>query len=290
MSMSSNQKIRLTECPRDAMQGMESFVPTENKIKYLNNLLKVGFDILDFGSFVSPKAIPQLKDTVEVLKNLDLDNTNTKLLAIVPNMRGARDASQYDEISYLGFPFSISDTFLRLNINSNVDKAFELCHDMLELCDKTDKKLMVYISMAFGNLYNDPWSTDLVSKWVYLLQKNGATEINLADTIGVSTKESVGDVFGLLVDEFPKVNFSFHLHSKHNSWYDKIDIAYKNGCRSFDGVLSGKGGCPMSGFEMIENMHMKNLVTYFEKKNIPLNLNMKELEAAYFLALSVLGD
>ena len=290
MSMSSTQKIRLTECPRDAMQGMKSFVPTENKIKYLNNLLKVGFDIMDFGSFVSPKAIPQLKDTVEVLRNLDLANTNTKLLAIVPNMRGARDASQYDEISYLGFPFSISDTFLRLNINSNVDKAFELCHDMLELCDKMDKKLMIYISMAFGNLYNDPWSTDLVAKWVYLLQKNGATEINLADTIGVSTKESVGDVFGLLVDEFPKVNFSFHLHSKHNSWYDKIDIAYKNGCRSFDGVLSGKGGCPMSGFEMIENMHMKNLVTYFEKKNIPLNLNMKELEVAYFLALSVLGD
>ena len=288
--MTSDQNIRLTECPRDAMQGMPNFVPTGDKIKYLNSLLKVGFDILDFGSFVSPRAIPQLRDTVEVLKNLDLENTNTNLLAIIGNMRGAAEAAEYDEITYLGFPFSISDTFLRMNINSSVDKAFGQCHDFLELCDKKGKKLMIYFSMAFGNLYGDPWSADLVANWVHLLQRNGAMEINLSDTIGVSTAESVTEVFNVLVDEFPKVNFGFHLHSRLDNWYDKIDGAYKAGCRSFDGVLSGKGGCPMTGSAMVENMHMKTLVHYFDEKKVDLNINRDELNNAYDIAFSVLAE
>ena len=285
--MSSKGKVRITECPRDAMQGLSKQIPTSDKILYLNTLLKVGYDILDFGSFVSPKAIPQLSDTVEVMKSLNLENSNTKLLAIVGNMRGAMDASKHDVISYLGFPFSISDTFLRMNINSNIDKAFGLCHDMLELCDNTGKELMVYLSMAFGNRYNDPWSPNLVAEWVYQLQKNGAHEINLSDTIGISTIESVHDVFSLLIDEFPRVNFGFHLHSKSNDWYDKIDIAYKSGCRSFDGILSGAGGCPMTGSEMVGNLRMSNLISYFDKNNIEINLNRDELAKASEVAASI---
>jgi len=285
--MEYNNNIRITECPRDAMQGLPNFIPTEDKVRYINTLLKVGFDIIDFGSFVSPKAIPQLRDTVEVLQNLDLENTNTKLLAIIGNLRGAKEASQHKAIKYIGFPFSISDTFLRMNINSNIEKAFALCHDLLEVCDKSGNELMIYLSMAFGNRYNDPWSPDLVAEWVYQLQKNGAIEINLSDTIGVSTPEKVNDVFSLLVNEFPKVNFGFHLHTKEIDWYEKVDIAYRAGCRSFDGVLSGAGGCPMTGSEMVGNLHMRNLINYLDNNNVELNLNREQLDKAYEVALSV---
>lgn len=288
--MAATNKIRLTECPRDAMQGMKTFVPTDDKIIYINSLLKVGFDILDFGSFVSPKAIPQLSDTAKVLAHLNMDTTATKLLAIIGNMRGAKEASQFDEVSYLGFPFSISDTFLKLNINTNVNEAFGLTHELLELCDKTGKELMVYLSMAFGNLYNDPWSPELVADWVYNLKRNGASEINLADTVGVASAESVRQVFGLLVNEFPDINFGFHLHAKADEWYDKVDIAYQAGCKNFDGVLSGMGGCPMSGSAMVENLHMKNLVDYFDEKQVGLQLNRQKLDEAYQIAMKVLAD
>ena len=262
------------------MQGMEYFVPTEKKINYLNSLLKVGFDILDFGSFVSPKAIPQLKDTAEVLEKLDLENTTTKLLAIVGNTRGAQEASKHEKVSYLGFPFSISDTFLRLNINSNIDKAFGQTVEMLELCRKTNKTLMIYLSMGFGNPYDDPWSIELVAEWVRKLHNEGAHEINLSDTVGVSTQESMGDLFQLLISEFQEVNFGLHLHTRADDWKPKIEAAYKNGCRAFDGVLTGHGGCPLSGCELVGNLHTKNIISYFDEINVPLQLNRNQLEDA----------
>ncbi|MEA3444062.1 MAG: hydroxymethylglutaryl-CoA lyase [Bacteroidota bacterium] len=287
---SIGQNIRLTECPRDAMQGMHTFVPTEKKIEYMNSLLKVGYDILDFGSFVSPKAIPQLRDTAEVLEHLDLNGTDTKLLAIVGNMRGANDAVQYEKVSYLGFPFSISDTFLRLNINSNLGKAFSRAVNMLELCEKKDKKLMIYLSMGFGNPYNDPWSIELVVEWVRKLRNYGAHDINLSDTVGVSTIESIGILFNILLNEFPDMNFGLHLHTKHGNWYDKIDAAFSHGCRCFDGVLTGYGGCPLSGAELVGNLQMRNLIHYFDDMGVPVKINRKALEKAYSIALSVFPE
>ncbi|MCF8374281.1 MAG: hypothetical protein K9H64_21850 [Bacteroidales bacterium] len=284
---SIGQNIRLTDCPRDAMQGMDRFVPTKKKIKYLNSLLKVGFDILDFGSFVSPKAIPQLRDTAEVLEHLDLSETDTKLLAIVGNMRGAKEASQYEKVSYLGFPFSISDTFLRLNINSTIEKAYAQAVEMLELCDKTNKTLMIYLSMGFGNPYNDPWSVDLVEEWVSKLHGQGAYEINLSDTVGVSTVETMGAIFERLIPEFPKVNFGLHLHTKHITWREKIEAAFCNGCRSYDGVLTGMGGCPMTGSELVGNLQMKNLIGFFHDNNVPLKIDRDKFAEAWSIAQTI---
>jgi hydroxymethylglutaryl-CoA lyase len=284
---SIGQNIRLTDCPRDAMQGMAAFVPTEKKIEYLNSLLNVGFDILDFGSFVSPKAIPQLRDTAEVLEHLDLSSSDTKLLAIVGNLRGANEASKYEKISYLGFPFSISDTFLRLNINSTIEKAFGQAVDMLELCDKTNKTLMIYLSMGFGNPYNDPWSVELVAEWVEKLKEKGATEINLSDTVGVSTVETIGSLFETLIHNFPDINFGLHLHTKRSDWQKKIEAAFCNGCRSFDAVLTGQGGCPMTGTELVGNLQMKNLISFFDEYEVPLKVDRVQLEKAWYIAHTI---
>lgn len=269
------------------MQGMDKFVPTKKKIEYINALLKVGFDILDFGSFVSPKAIPQLRDTAEVLEHLDLSNINTKLLAIVGNMRGAKEASQYEKVSYLGFPFSISDTFLRMNINSTIEKAFAQAVDMLELCGKTNKTLMIYMSMGFGNPYNDPWSVELVAEWVAKLKEKGATEINLSDTVGVSTIESIGALFELLINEFPEINFGLHLHTKRSDWHKKIEAAFSNGCRCYDGVLTGMGGCPMTGAELVGNLQMKNLIGFFNENNVPLKIDADNFAEAWSIAQTI---
>lgn len=288
--MTVNQKIRLTECPRDAMQGIKTYIPVEAKAKYLNNLLKVGFDILDFGSFVSPKAIPQLKDTIQVLEKLEMEHTNTKLLGIVGNLRGAKQAAEFESISYLGFPFSISDTFLQRNINSNVESAFALCNELLELCDTKGKKLMIYISMAFGNTYGDAWNVDILQDWVFKLMQKGATEINLADTVGVATPETIDEVFKTMIPEFPGMNLGFHLHAKPTEWFDKIDAAFRHGCRNFDGVLSGKGGCPMSGGKMVENLHMKNLIDYLDTHNMVTNLDRQALDKAFNQAVEIMGN
>ncbi len=281
--------IELTECPRDVMQGIHTFIPTSDKAEYINSLLKVGYDVLDFGSFVSPKAIPQLSDTAEVLSKLDLSETKTKLLAIIGNSRGANDAAKFDEIDYLGFPFSISDTFLRLNINSNIDKAFNNCKNFLELCDKVNKKLVIYISMGFGNPYNDPWSVDLVEDWVEKLYSIGAYEIKLSDTIGVSTENSITTLFDRVINKFPAINFGFHLHSRYENWYKKLDAAYKGGCRSYDGVLTGLGGCPMSGYELVGNLQMKDLISYFDEKKIELKIDRKAFDEAFSIAMRVLN-
>lgn len=276
--MSEINKIRLTECPRDAMQGLSHFIPTDQKVMYLNALLKVGFDILDFGSFVSPKAIPQLSDTRDVIPQLELHSGSPELLSIVANLRGAKDAAEFDEVSYLGFPFSISNTFLKRNINSTVEKAFGLCNELLELCDKKNKKLMIYLSMAFGNNYSDPWSVDLLANWVYTLKRSGAREINLSDTIGIASAQKVRKVFSLLSKEFRDIELGFHLHSHQRGWKAKIEAAYENGCRNFDGVLSGKGGCPMTGEDMVGNIAMEKLILFFAEKGIDLGLNQEALD------------
>lgn len=287
---SDNKLIRLTDCPRDAMQGMSTFIPTRRKVDYLNQLMQVGFDILDFGSFVSPSAIPQLRDTAEVVDQIDLENSHTSLLAIVGNMRGALKASGYGKITWLGFPFSVSETFLRLNLNSTLPKAFGQLCEMQNLCIKRDKKLMVYLSMGFGNPYGDSWSRHQLAEWVEKMQREGITEINLSDTVGLSTPETVADVFGLLVPEFPAIKFGFHLHAKPSDWHSRVDAAWQNGCRSFDGVLLGGGGCPMTGVDLVGNLPMQNLVAYCAGNQIGTNLRPQQYSAALKAAALLYHD
>lgn len=279
--MSQIRKPRLIDCPRDAMQGMQRFVPTTEKIAYLNRLLTVGFDIIDFGSFVSPLAIPQLKDTHLVIDKLD-KQSDTKLLAIVGNQRGADQALSFDKIDYVGFPFSISDSFLKMNIHSDLSKAFALTCTLLEKCRSANQQLVVYLSMGFGNPYGDAWSVDLVLDWIDRLVQNGAMEINLSDTVGVSTPFTVGEVFSRAIRAYPEVNFGFHLHTGLHDWYPKIDAAWKAGCNSFDAVLTGHGGCPLSGHKLVDNLGMKSLISYFDGLNIPLSLRRDKLDEAFY--------
>lgn len=256
--------IKLIECPRDAMQGWTHFIPTETKIKYLNSLLRVGFDTLDFGSFVSPKAIPQLKDTAEVLSKLELDNTRTKLLAIVANQRGAEEAAKYDAISYLGFPFSVSEEFQMRNTNSTIAESLKRVEDIQELCLRKNKSLVIYISMGFGNPYDEPWSAELVSHWVKQLAQMGISIIALSDTVGVSNPENIKELFSYLIPEMPHVEFGAHLHSLKSNWEEKVQAAYDSGCRRFDSAMGGIGGCPMANDELVGNLATENLVSYFK--------------------------
>ncbi len=276
--------IKITECPRDAMQGISEFIPTEKKIKFLNSLLKVGFNTLDFGSFVSPKAVPQMADTTAVLAGLDLESTNTKLLAIVANMRGALMAAEHSEIHYLGFPFSISTSFSKLNINVNVWKAHSIVNQLLDLCDKTGKELVLYISMAFGNPYGDKWNPDIVYRWVDIFHKRGVRIMQLSDTVGVGNYQTIGGAFNAVVNEFTDVEFGAHLHTTTNNWFRNVDAAYKNGCRSFDTTINGLGGCPMSKHELIGNLPSCNLIKYLERNNEQLQLDQNQLLKARSIA------
>ncbi len=280
-------KIKIIESPRDAMQGLTRFIPTKDKVKYINALLNVGFDTIDFGSFVSPKAIPQLKDTEEVLNNLDLSKTNTDLLAIVVNKRGGKTASQFEQIKYMGFPFSISPTFLKRNINSNIEKSVQTVQDLLEICDKSNKKLVVYISMAFGNPYGDEWNTHVVADWVYRLYQMGVRIIPLSDTVGISSKKSIAQLFATLVPEFPKAEFGLHLHTTMRHWYKKINAAFLNGCRRFDTVINGLGGCPMAENRLVGNLRTSNLLEYFEINYVPVEVDEEAFEKAYELAIDI---
>lgn len=261
------EAVKITECPRDAMQGIKTFIPTEDKVKYINALLKVGFDTLDFGSFVSPKAVPQMQDTAEVLEKIDLTHTSTKLLAIVGNMRGASEACVYPPIHYLGFPFSFSPTFLKRNINSSVDQSFDMVKEMLSLCNQHEKQLLVYISMAFGNPYGDAWNTELLLHWIDQLHWAGVRHITLADTTGMGKAASIDKVFQTIIPNYAEVKFGLHLHTTSLDWYDKIDAAYQRGCRRYDGVLNGLGGCPMAGPELVGNIKTSDLLSYFEEQN-----------------------
>ena len=273
-------KVKLIECPRDAMQGVNYFISTADKIKYLNLLLKAGFDTLDFGSFVSPKAIPQLADTAEVLNNLEIGSSHTKLLAIVANLRGVDEALKHPSISYLGYPFSISEIFQKRNTNSNIKTSLLTVEELLSKCDKAKKTAVIYLSMAFGNPYGEEWNEDLVVKWTSELVKRGAAIISLSDTVGVSTSASIATLFDQISTSFPDVEVGVHLHSRPENWREKIDAAYQNGCRRFDAAIRGFGGCPMASDSLTGNIATENLIDYLEENNEPLGLNMQSIEKA----------
>ena len=279
--------MKIIECPRDAMQGIKEFIPTEEKINYINQLLKVGFDTIDFGSFVSPRAIPQMRDTAEVLEGLDLSTTNSKLLAIVANTRGAEDASHFDEISYLGFPLSLSETFQERNTNRSIAEAMETVSELQLLCGKQNKKLVVYLSMGFGNPYGDPYELSYAGEFVEKLVGMGIKIISLADTIGVSTTTNISELYSSLIPAFPQVEFGAHLHSTAETALEKIQSAYQAGCRRFDGAIHGFGGCPMAKDDLVGNIKTETIIDFAIRSNITTGLNMDEFGLACQLADTV---
>lgn len=279
--------MKIIECPRDAMQGIHDWIPTEQKVRYINQLLKVGFDTIDFGSFVSPKAIPQMKDTAAVLQQLDLTNTKSKLLAIVANLRGAQDACQFDEIAYLGYPLSLSETFQQRNTNRSINDAFDDLAEMQELCEDHEKTLVVYLSMGFGNPYGDPYELDFVGDFVDQLDKMEVSVVSLADTIGVSNPENIQSLFETMIPKFPHIEFGAHLHTTPETTVEKISAAHAAGCRRIDGAIKGYGGCPMAKDELVGNMATERLISYFSDQQIVTGLNQEEFNTSLNLALEV---
>ncbi len=274
------ESVRLIECPRDAMQGINAFIPTADKVAYINKILKVGFDTIDVGSFVSPKAIPQMRDTKEVLAQLDLENTTSKLSVIVANRRGAHDAVEHKEVNYLGYPFSISETFQKRNTNASIEESLQRVADIQAIALKYDKELLIYISMAFGNPYGDIWNVEIAQQYVEKLISMGINRFSLSDTIGVSTPESIDYLFSNLIPHFPAVYFNAHLHTTPDKWKEKVHAAYKAGCRSFDGAIKGYGGCPMAKDDLTGNMPMENMIAYFDHHDIPTGLDTEAFGVA----------
>ena len=266
----------MIECPRDAMQGLSGFIKTDLKVAYINQLLRVGFDTLDFGSFVSPKAIPQMRDTAEVLAKLDLSATNTKLLAIVANQRGAAEACQHGEIQYLGYPFSISETFQLRNTNATIAESMERTQDIQDLCVRHGKKLVLYLSMGFGNPYGDPWNVEIVQQWVDALLPYGIHIFSLSDTIGCSNPENIAYLFDTLIPTYPHIAFGAHLHTQPQSWREKVEAAWEHGCRRFDGALRGFGGCPMAKDDLTGNMATENLLDFCGEMQADLSIDRAE--------------
>lgn len=262
------------------MQGIREFIPTEKKTAYLNQLLKVGFDTIDFGSFVSPKAIPQMRDTADVLAGLELDHTESNLLAIVANKRGAVDACQFEEINYLGYPFSISETFQIRNTNATIEESIERVQDIQDICLANKKRLVVYISMGFGNPYGDPWNVEIAQKWVDRLADMEIKIMALSDTIGVATPDSISYLFSNLIPPYPDVEFGAHLHTQAHNWEEKIVAAYENGCKRFDSAMRGYGGCPMAKDDLTGNMPTENVIYYFDKIGSELNIDRQALAKA----------
>lgn len=280
--------LKLVECPRDAMQGLTEFIPTQIKIDYINHLLTVGFDTIDFGSFVSHRAIPQMKDTASVLAGLNLEKTSTKLLAIVPNQRGARDACKFEEIHYLGYPFSISETFQKRNANATIDQSLKRVEKIHNLCVKHNKEMLVYISMAFGNPYEDPWGVDIAAYWSRRLHNElGIKTLALSDTIGVSNHYNITELFEGLINELPNVEFGAHLHSTPDSVEEKVNAAYQAGCRRFDGAIRGFGGCPMAKDDLTGNMPTEQMKLYFDNHKIGTHLDEEAFSEAMNMALTV---
>ena len=271
---------KLIECPRDAMQGMQDFIPTEIKAEYINLLLEIGFDTIDFGSFVSPKSIPQLKDSAKVLGMLNLDASGTKLLAIVANIRGIKEAVKHPQISYLGFPFSVSETFQQRNTNSGIEQSLKTVEELLNICSKSNKEAVIYLSMGFGNPYGDAWSNEIVECWAGELVKRGAKIVSLADTTGVSSPEKITYLFPHLVSCFPEIEFGVHLHSTPSTWHEKIDAAWESGCKRFDSALRGYGGCPMASNELTGNIATENLIAFLSAKGEVLGLDMEKWNEA----------
>jgi hydroxymethylglutaryl-CoA lyase len=285
--MQNQPSIKLIECPRDAMQGWHEFIPTADKIRYLNTLLKVGFDTIDFGSFVSPKAIPQMADTKAVLENLDLSNTTSKLLAIVANKRGAEDAVAFNQIDYLGFPFSISETFQQRNTNTSIEQSFSQVLEIQELCVRNHKKLVIYISMGFGNPYGDPYHEEMVFEWSSKLANIGVDIISLADTVGLATPDQIESTTKFLINSMPNVEIGVHLHSSPIIWKQKAEAAYNAGCIRFDGAINGIGGCPMAGDSLVGNMNTNWMIDFFNEKKISLQLDNAALADAIQIATEI---
>ncbi|MBB3123502.1 hydroxymethylglutaryl-CoA lyase [Mesoflavibacter sabulilitoris] len=275
-----NDLVKVIECPRDAMQGIKQFIPTEKKVQYIQSLLRVGFDTIDFGSFVSPKAIPQMVDTAEVLAQLDLSKTKSKLLAIVANLRGAQDACQHPEIDYLGYPFSISENFQMRNTHKTIAQSVDLLNDILNTADQSNKKVVVYISMGFGNPYGDPWNVEIVGEWTEKLSKMGVEILSLSDTVGTSNPENIDYLFSNLIPKYQNIEFGAHLHTTPSTWFEKVDAAYNAGCRRFDGAIQGFGGCPMAKDELTGNMPTEKVFSYLTTKKAH-DLNAMSFESAY---------
>lgn len=279
--------MKLIECPRDAMQGLEEFIPTEKKVMYINQLLKVGFDTIDFGSFVSAKAIPQLRDTVEVLEKLDLSRTRSKLLAIVANTRGAEEAARWGEITYLGFPLSVSETFQHRNTNKSIKEALTTVEEIQGICVRTNKTLVTYISMGFGNPYGDPYDVGIVEHFVSLLASLDTRIISLADTIGVSMADQIEYLFKTLIAKFPAIEFGAHLHSSPAKAVEKITAAFLSGCQRFDGAIRGLGGCPMAEDELVGNLATETILSYLRGKHALPGFDLGEFARALEVADAV---
>lgn len=280
-------RLKLIECPRDAMQGLHDFIDTDTKAAYINQLLRVGFDTIDFGSFVSPKAIPQMRDTAEVLAKLDLSVSSTKLLAIVANERGAETACEYPEIAYLGYPFSISETFQLRNTNASIEESLERTKRIQELCVAHGKQLVLYISMGFGNPYGDPWNVEIVQHWVNELTKLDIRIFSLSDTIGCSNPDNIKYLFSNLIPALPGVEFGAHLHTQPHNWREKIHAAWESGCRRYDGAIRGYGGCPMAKDDLTGNMATENLIFYFDEVHAGLEIDRSAFGKSMNLALEV---
>jgi hydroxymethylglutaryl-CoA lyase len=278
-------KIKITECPRDAMQGWQNFIPTEKKIEYLNQLLKIGFDTLDFGSFVSPKAIPQMADTAQVYEALE--ESDTKLLAIIANLRGAETAVNFPRIKYLGFPFSISETFQQRNTNSSISEAFKTVEAIQNLCQKADKEMVVYFSMGFGNPYGDVFNTEIVADWAEKMSNLGIKIIALSDTVGVAESQIITELFTGLIPQYPNIEFGSHFHATNENWQMKIDSAYQAGCRRFDGAIGGFGGCPMAEDELVGNINTQNMIQYFDNQGVNLGLDKDEFQKSVEISRNI---
>ena len=284
------EPIKIIECPRDAMQGIKPFIPTERKVAYIQSLLRVGFDTIDFGSFVSPKAIPQMQDTAEVLERLDLSQTRSKLLAIIANTQGARLASVHSEIQYLGFPFSISENFQMRNTHKTIAESLITLQEILEIADKSNKEVVAYLSMGFGNPYGDPWSVEIVGEKKKKMAAMGVKILSLSDTIGSSTPDVISYLFSNLIPKYPEIEFGAHLHTTPNKWFEKIDAAYKAGCRRFDGAIQGFGGCPMATDDLTGNMPTEKLLSYFTAQKEFTNISPMSFESAYNEASKLFGE
>jgi hydroxymethylglutaryl-CoA lyase len=281
--------LKLIECPRDAMQGIHEYIPIHLKAKYINLLLQCNFDTIDFGSFVSPKAIPQLRDTAEVLDNLDLTKTKTKLLAIVANIRGAEDASKFEKISYLGYPFSLSETFQQRNTNKSINDAFDDLKRMQEICNDTKKQLVVYFSMGFGNPYGDPWNAEIVTEWMEKLAKEGISIFSLADTVGTADPKDIVSVFKLVSSLHPELEIGAHFHASPQDQYKKVEAAWQAGCRRFDMAMLGFGGCPMAEDELVGNISTEFMMLYFKEKGVVTGIDQEALNRAKEVAGEIFG-
>jgi hydroxymethylglutaryl-CoA lyase len=280
----ANNSIQLIECPRDAMQGWQHFIPTEKKIEYINSLIAVGYDTIDFGSFVSPKAIPQMADTVAVLKKLKISNSSSKLLTIIANTRGAAEAVFFDQITYLGFPFSISPTFQLRNTNSTQQQSLQSIDEIQALCVKHKKQLVVYLSMGFGNPYNDAYNEEILLHWADEMVKRKIEIISLADTVGLGTKEQISIALKTLIPKYTSTTFGVHLHSTKFNWEEKLQASVDAGCKRFDGALKGIGGCPMAQDDLVGNMDSEKMIAYFEEQQLFNNYNKEALAKSLRLA------